>query len=86
MIEFILSFRNFSFYFYNFLMPFSCFLFMFHSMFTPIQQSHRLANTIKEAGATTRRDYPFQGSWKAYPWYLSHFLALLPFSIKRGIF
>ena len=41
---------------------------------------------VKEAGATTRRDYPFQGSWKAYPWYLSHFLALLPFSIKRGIF
>ena len=41
---------------------------------------------VKEAGATTRRDHPFQGSWKAYPWYLSHFLALLPFSIKRGIF
>ena len=39
MIEFILSFRSFSFSFYNFLMPFSCFLFMFHSMFTPIQQS-----------------------------------------------
>ena len=41
---------------------------------------------VKEARATTRRDHPFQGSWKAYPWYLSHFLALLPFYIKRGIF
>ena len=78
MIEFILSFRSFSFSLYNFLMPFSCFSFYVSLNVHPNPAIHRLATTVKEARATTMRDYPFQGSWKAYPWYLSHFLALLP--------
>ena len=41
---------------------------------------------IKEARATTRRDSPFQGTWKVNPWYLESLLALLPFYIKRGVF
>ena len=61
MIEFILSFRNFFF-----------FLFSLYALLNvhPNPAIHRLATTVKEARATTRRDSPFQGTWKVNPWYL----------------
>ena len=86
MIEFILSFRSFYFSFYNFLMPFSYFLLMFYSMFTPIQQSHRLATTVKEAellpGVTTL----FRDRRRSILGTFYHFLALLPFSLAWNNF
>ena len=51
-------------------------------------QKERKTNIVKEARATTRRDSPFQGTWKVNPEYLESlfFLALLPFSISVEYF
>ena len=43
---------------------------MFYSNVHPNPAIHRLATTVKEARATTRRDSPFQGTWKVDPEYL----------------
>ena len=51
-------------------MPF--FLVFFYVLLNvhPNPAIHRLATTVKEARATTRRDSPFQGTWKVNPEYL----------------
>ena len=85
MIEFISSFVIFLFL-YNFLMPFSCFSFMFYSMFTPIQQSTAWPPLLRRLELLPGVTPLFREHGRLILSTLSHFLALLPFSISVEYF